>query len=228
MTFSIEDLNLSDAPIEGVEEAFANWQEPSEFPPPPPPGKHSAVIKDIRDAKEQDGVLKVVLDLELRGGEGDQKPLNFVRLSGKMFERQGTRTSQLLDFVKSAGMQQVPRSNKEFAAALKRLMDSAQTVNFQLDWRAYCSNCASTKLLELTGEQTDDAARDALNAMYSSDAAAAKKIRDEVSKVGTKAKNYKGFPEGHNGLRSDTFDCPACGQELRAQANITRWLRPST
>ena len=229
MPLDLESMNLDDTPIEGIEQAFENWQEPQEFPPPPPPGKHSAIIKDIREAKENDHVLTVTLDLEVRGGDADGKPLNFVRLSGRMFERGGYRTSQLLDFIKSAGAQQVPHSNKEFALLLKSLMEQAKTVNFQLDWRAYCTSCAATKLMELTATVTDEAAKGALAYLMQTDREKGLKVRNEVSKVGTKFKNYKAFPVVPNtDQRKDLVDCPQCGAELRAQANITRWLRPST
>jgi hypothetical protein len=228
MPLDIEAMNLDDTPIEGIEQAFENWQEPQEFPPPPPPGKHSAIIKDIRECKEANHVLSVTLDLEVRGGEADARPLNFVRLSGKMFDRGGYRTSQLLDFVKSAGAQQVPHSNKEFAILLKFLQDQGKTVNFQLDWRAYCSSCANSKLMELTATVTDEAAKDALAYLRQTDGKKFNEVRSAVGKVGTKFKNYKAFPLVPNtDQRKDLVDCPTCGAELRAQANITRWLRPS-
>lgn len=232
--FDITSLNLDDSPIEGIEEAFAAWQEPAEFPPPPPPGKKSAVVAMIRDMKQVNGNLSVNLDLKLKGGTDDDKPLNFVRLSGKMFERNGARTSQLLDFVKSSGAQQAPTSNKLFAICIQRMIDAGTLVYFQVDWRAYCSNCANTKLMEETGEVTDAAAGAALEDIKRTDSRRGAEIQKRVRQAGEKFKNYRTFPEiagaqkDEHGVvpRKDIVNCPTCGQELRAQANITRWLKP--
>ena len=233
--FDVESLNLDDSPIDGIEEAFQNWSEPQEFPPPPPPGKKSAVVTQIRDMKQNAGVLSVVLDLQLRGGEDEGKPLNFVRLSGKMYDRTSshTRTSQLLDFIKSGGVQQVPNSNKQFAQCIQRMIDAATLAYFQVDWRAYCTNCANTKLMEETGEVTDDAAGAALDDIKRTDSRRGAEIQKKVRQAGEKFKNYRAFPEiagatkGADGMvpRKDIVNCPTCGQELRAQANITRWLK---
>ena len=231
--FDISALNLDDSPIEGIEEAFQNWSEPQEFPPPPPPGKKSAVVASIRDMKQLNGNLSVNLDMTLKGGADDGKPLNFVRLSGKMFERGGVRTSQLLDFVKSSGAQQVPNSNLQFAQYLKRMVDAGTLVYFQVDWRAYCTNCANTALMDETGEQTDAAAAAALEELRRSDGRRAAEIQKKVRAAGEQFKHYRTFPEMPGGVkgadgvvpRKDIVNCPKCGQELRAQANITRWLK---
>ena len=44
MSFDITTLQLDEAPLEGLEQAYENWQEQPEFPPALKPGKHIAVI----------------------------------------------------------------------------------------------------------------------------------------------------------------------------------------
>jgi len=229
--FDIESLNLDNTPIEGIEEAFDNWEEPSEFPPPPQPGKKSAVVAAIREMRETanaDGkkVLHVTIDLKMRGGDDEDKAINFVRLSGTMFDRASGRSSQLLDFVKSSGVQQVPATNLQFAQYIKQMVDKATLVYFQVDWQGYCSNCANNCMMAETGEMTDAAAREALEEIRRNDLQRFRDIKKKVGKEGTKFKNYRQFPElpGGNG-RKDSVDCPVCGQEVRARANITRWLQ---
>jgi hypothetical protein len=224
MSFDISELALDDTPLEGLEQAANDWQEQPEFPPALNPGKHSAAIT-IREGKLENGILKVTLDLECKGGNEDGEKLNFVRLSGKMFTlRDGRTTSQILDVIKSSGIEGVPKSQKDLGEMLKHIQDTGKLVNFQSDLRTYCSTCASNKMLELTGELTDDAAKEKLKAMP---AEQSKPIYDAIRKAAEKHRNYKAIPMGPNGRHVDTVECPTCKQELRVQADVTRWLRPS-
>lgn len=233
--FDINTLNLDDTPIEGMEEAFEHWQEARDFPPPPKPGKKSAIIADIREVKQNNGILNIQLDLTLKGGEDDGHALNFTRLSSKMFERGGVRTSQVIDFFKSAGVAQAPQTNKQIGMLLTHMKDAATTVNFQVDWRAYCMDCGNKVLMEQTGELTDEAARNMLVNILMTDPKRGVEIQKTVRKAGEKFRSYKSFPEAPNAqagpdgfvARQDVVKCPTCGAELRAQANITRWLRPT-
>lgn len=215
MTFDINELNLSDDPIEGIEEAFDNWQEAPAFAPPPSPGPQRATFA-IDKATAVDGVLKLELTFTVVGGDSDAARIPFQRVSSKMFERRdGTKTSQVMDILHSAGVSQSPKSLREVAQQMKALADSGAIVSFQLDWRGTCLDCYKSHLRELTGAATDDEAKNS----------ATKEQRKAADKFAVKAKNAKAFPIGANGERLIEFKCPVCGGDIRAQANIVRYLK---
>src|SRR5512137_3014895 len=111
------DIQFSDEPL-GLEQDFEKWQEAPEFAPPPPAGKYRAYIDSIRNEEEygERKRYRAVLDLRIVGGKEDGRLITWVRLSNKESDRKstGTRSSMLLDLVKSAGVSVAPRSNKDF------------------------------------------------------------------------------------------------------------------
>ena len=218
MTLDIESLNLSDDPIEGLEEAFDNWQEPPAFGAPPAAGPQRATFA-IDTASSADGVLKFELTYTIVGGADDAKTIRFQRISSKMFERRdGTRTSQVIDLLMSAGVQQRPHSLKEVAQVMKSASEGGKIASFQHDWRGACMDCYKAKLRELTGTDNDDAAK----------VAATKAQRKEADKFAVKFKNFKAFPVGTSGERLIEVKCPVCGGDIRAQSNIVRFLAPGS
>lgn len=215
MTFSIEELNLSDAPIEGLEEAFDNWQEAPPFAPPPEPGPLHARFA-IDNGGVVDGVLKLELTFTVVGGNSDGGRIPFQRVSSKLFERRdGTRTSQVMDILHSAGVAQSPKSLREIGQQMTALSNAGSIVSFQHDWRGACADCYKSKLRELTGSATDEEAK----------AASSKEQRKAADKFAVKYKNWKAFPIGPNGEKLVESKCPACGGDIRAQSNIVRYLK---
>ena len=223
----IEGLGLSEAPIEGIQEVFENWEEQNEFPPLPTPGKHSFLVTDIRDLKQgEDGVLTAVLDLEVKdGGTEDGKRVNFVRVSTR--KSQFTERVGLVDLARSAGCYQVPSSNREWGLYLKGLVDTQTPVRNQGDWRAFCTACNSNMLMKLTQCDTDQAAQNTMDYMRKTEPDKARGIQKQVSKFATVANNYKQFPENGKGGRVEAVSCKNCQAEIRAQYNVTRWLKPT-
>ena len=84
----------------------------------------------------------------------------------------------------------------------------------QIDWRGFCTTCYENKLRELTGAADLAAAK----------TQATPDQKKQASKYATKAKNYRGFPSTTNGARADSFICPVCKDEVRAQVNIQRFI----
>jgi len=225
MSFDIESLNLDETPLEGLEEAAEKWVESPEFPPAIKPGKHSGIITSIRDMTGDNGILKVTLDLECRDSESYGEKINFQRFSSKLFQRRdGTVTSQLLDLIKSSGIEQKPRSLKDLAEILNFLMTDEKFVNFQSDLRTYCSACGNNKLMEITGEATAEDAKVALQNMEQSEK---NKAYNDVRKAAEKHKNARAIPINQaTGRHLDSVECPDCGADLRVNAAIVRWLKP--
>jgi hypothetical protein len=226
VTFNIEELNLSDVPLEAMDTAFDNWDEALPFQPPPSPGPQSAIIDpdsaevkaDLLDDNTQ--VIKANITFLIRGGKDDNGRVSFVRVSSKPFTRRGkngdVKTSQIMDIVKSTGYAEPIHSLKDLGAAFNNVIQMARLVRFDLDWRGFCSTCYANKLIELTKSATIEEAKQK---------ASLEQIK-LASKFATKAKSYRAFPSGTNGDRMPMLDCPVCGSEVRAQANITRYLAP--
>ena len=225
MSFDINELQLDDTPIEGLAEAAENWAEQPEFPPAIKPGKHQAAIT-VQEAQVVDSVIKLVLDLECKGGDEDGERLTFQRVSSKMFQkRDGSYTSQLLDMIMSRGLEGTPKSNKDLMEMVKHIQDTAKLVNFQSDLGTWCKNCASVAMLDVTGAQTEEEAKATLTAM---EPEAYKAAYKEIRTKAEKNRNHRSIPLGPNGRHVDEVECKDCGATLRVNANISRWLRPST
>ena len=234
MAFDIESLNLDDMPLEGLEEAFDAWSPALEFPPAIRPGKHSAIISDLRDASVKNNVLNVSVDLECKGNGEDGEKVTFVRLSGKMFPRfrDGVVSSQILDLIKSSGIDQKPKSNKDLLAIIKYLQDGNKFVSFKSDLRTYCTVCANKVLFAATSvepegtsvEEVKAAQTMAYNILSAMPAEEAKRINKEIRKAGTKHSSAKAIPLGASGRHLDIVKCPGCEADLRVQVNIVNWL----
>ncbi len=211
---------LAETPLEGLDEAMDGWQEQPEFPPPPPPGKKRGVISKInyeQSKQRDDGNVTLVFDLEIRGGEEDGRSIPFMRASSKLYDRGGSRTSQLIDVLQSAGINTGVRTVKDIVEAVKALSDQGRLVHFQLDWQGYCTTCAKEKAVELTGEFDSTEAFKVLTPEH----------RKEVGKYATVYKGYRKFPDV-NGVKQGSGVCSndPNHDDVQARANITRWLKP--
>jgi hypothetical protein len=215
-----DEMNFSDDPIE-TQQSYDEWEPAPEFAPPPVAGTYRTYVSEIREAKEFDAKngkrLTATLDFRIVGGQYDERAITWQRVSNaEMTRSNGKTSSMLLDLAKSAGIAQAPRSNKEFYTVIQGLKDRGPGASFstQIDWRGFCTTCYENKLKELTGTQTLDDAK----------AAATPEQKKAASKFATKAKNYRGFPSTNNGARADSFICPVCKDEVRAQVQIQRFL----
>ncbi|MFA5352629.1 MAG: hypothetical protein WC291_00200 [Thermodesulfovibrionales bacterium] len=215
---------FSDEPID-VQQDFDNWEPAPEFAPPPPAGTYQTYLSEIRDEKEGDTPvgkrLTAVVDLRIIGGDNDDRAITWQRVSNRESEYQGKRRSQMLDLLKCAGVAQAPRSNREFSVALHSVHDRGKGAPFktQIDWRGFCTTCYEKRLMELTGGETVEIAKSLASNL-------SQEQRKALGKFATKAKNYRAFPamDGDKAGRKDTFICPDCGDEVRAQVNISRFL----
>jgi hypothetical protein len=216
-----EPMNFSDEPLELSQSDFDDWAPAPEFAPPPPAATYSVYVSEIREEKEFDTQkgkrYSATIDLRIIGGEYDDRAITWQRLSNTEFERKqdGRRTSQLMDLIKSAGIPQAPRSNREYSVALHGLHDRGPAAPFkvQIDWRGFCTSCYEKALMAATGAGTPEEAK----------AAASGEDKGTASKGAVKAKNYRGFPSNPAGGKADTFVCPDCGEEVRAQVRIVRF-----
>jgi hypothetical protein len=215
-----EEMNFSDEPID-VQQDFDNWEPAPEFAPPPAAGTYQTFLSEIREAKEFDfnggKRLTATVDLRIIGGQYDDRAITWVRVTNAERTRSNGKTSsQMMDLVKCGGLQQAPKSNKEYYVALQGLKDRGPAAGFktQIDWRGFCTTCYETKLMALTGITTADAAKTAATAEQ----------KKEASKFATKAKNYRAFPTLPSGAKADSFICADCKDEVRAQVNVQRFL----
>lgn len=187
-----------------------NWQEQEDFPPALPEGTYRGKVDKIRSADvREDGYLGTVVDLRVVGGAYDNRTVTWQRISNKPRE-EGNRASMLTDLLQSAGVRgTAPRSNQEYGAALNHICETATPVTFSVGWRGFCSVCYETKLVELTGASSASEAK----------MVASTDVKKEASKFATKAKSSRSFPNGQ-----DVMSCPTCGNEVRAQVQIRKFL----
>jgi|WetSurMetagenome_2_1015567.scaffolds.fasta_scaffold11627_5 hypothetical protein len=216
----MSELNFSDEPIDSQTD-FDNWEPAPEFAPPPAAGTYRTYVSEIREAKEFDAKagkrLNATLDFRIVGGQYDDRAITWQRISNAEFERRdGHRSSMMLDLVKSAGIQQAPRSNKEFYLTLQSLKDRGPAGLFgtQIDWRGFCTGCYEKALMAVTGTTNSEAAK----------AVATGEQKGTASKEAVKAKNYRAFPTTPNGSKADSFICKDCQGEVRAQVKVQRFL----
>ena len=219
MPIDFSQMHFSEQPIEGIEQDQENWKSPSEFPPPPDPGTYRAFIKQIRDVREKitDKGPRLVVSYDAHLVELD-RTINFNWISNIEFNTNDRgRTSTMLDMVKSAGVTGVIRTNQDFAKILDKMEGNNQfTFRINIDWRGSCRTCYAQKLMELTGDDTSELAA----------AHASKEQKDEANKFALKFKNFRQFPPADTDpmKRKSTAVCADCGDEIRAQANINRYL----
>lgn len=218
----IDFTNISDTVIDGLEDDQSKWKPASEFPPPPDAGVYSVFIKQIRDTREKTTPsgprLVVSYDAEIIGPKFEGRVLTFQWASNVEFMTSDRgRTSTLLDLVKSAGVKGVIRTNADFAKILNNMEGNRQyAFDAMNDWRGSCRSCYNQKLMELTGSETPE-----LAALHCS-----AEQKREANNFAVKFKNHRQFPVTDNDAskRKDIVICSDCGDEIRAQANITRYL----
>ncbi len=214
-----DELNFSDEQLE-TQQSFDDWEPAPEFAPPPPAATYRTYLSEIREAKEFEARvgkrLTATIDLRIVGGQYDDRAITWQRVSNaEMQRRNGKTSSMMLDMIKSAGIAQAPRSNREFYQVLQSLKDQGPAKSFgtQIDWRGFCTTCYEKKLMELTGLSVDNAKANATPDQ-----------KKEASKYATKAKGYRSFPTTNNGGKADSFICNDCKNEVRAQVNIQRFI----
>jgi hypothetical protein len=213
------ELNFSDEPLD-VQQAFDEWEPAPEFAPPPPAGVYQMYLSNLREIKENETKVGkrvfATFDLRISGGQFDDRAINYQRVNNVEFERKdGKKSSFMLDLIKSAGIQQAPRSNKDFANILQNMAEGGPQFTFkaQVDWEGVCSVCRDKSMMASTNTTTLDEAK----------VAATKDTWDTARKASVKAKNARAFPLNQNGSRKEEFICAECGNQVRAQVKITRF-----
>jgi len=213
---------FSNEPIPDVQQQYDDWEPQAEFAPPIPAGVYNFYLAQVRSEREintQKGLRYMAqVDVRVLGGEHDDRAVTYQRVSNAEFERprgSGKFTSTLMDLAKTAG-QQPPKSNQEASELLNSMVQRGTGVSFkaQVDWRGFCIPCYEKALKRLTG------AYDVAEAKSTAD----KDQYKEANAAGSKAKSMRNFPEDGNGNRKDTLICPDCGNEVRANVEIRRFV----
>jgi len=223
MPIDLNNTLISDEPIPGLVDDQLSWQPPTEFPKlPKGQTAYSLKINQIREANDIQTAngkrINVTLDFEIVGGERDGTKVTFQRLNNVEFNTNDRgRTSFLLDFIMSTGARPNLRSNKDFLVQLNAMEAKGNVAKGYLDWEGMCLPCFDKALMEKTGGSDRE----------TSLKLADPKIKKEARKFATKAKNYGEFPENPLNPKEklEYFECPTCGEEVRAQVKITRWFR---
>lgn len=218
----MDELIFSDEPIES-KVVWEDWEEAPEFAPPPPAGiyrMHVALVREQRAFKNRDGADRfgATVDYRIIGGEYDDRAITFVRLSNAEFERNGKYTSTLADLAHAIGQKEALRSNRDFQQWLLAMVAQGKQNFFtaQLEWRGFCTTCNEKALMRVTFTGSAAEAKEkATPEQYT-----------EAQKEGTKAKSARGFPKDKDGKTLDTFLCDSCKNEVRARAEIRRYLDP--
>ena len=224
----IEAMGLSEEPIEGLDEAFEQWQPDSDLPPTRP-GKHQASVREIQDQEVRNDNLFLTLGFDLKGGEEDGEQFNFVRLDSFLRKgMDGVVRSGILNMVKSSGIEGKATSLKELAELVNHLIATGRTTNFKTGLETYCKDCAADKRMEITGCESDEDAKVAMQAMENTEEnkyARSRAYRD-VAKAARKH-TTSGIPKRADGRHVPTVECPVHHTELKVRPVIVQWLKPS-
>jgi len=86
----------------------------------------------------KNGALTVQIDPTIVGGDHDGFQLRYIKVSAKVFQRNGTNVSQLGDYLKACGVTGTFTSPQELADAAE--ITAGQVYQAELDWRAYKDN----------------------------------------------------------------------------------------
>lgn len=81
------------------------------------------------------GALSIQIDPTIVGPTNEGFTVRFVKVSGKVFDRDGKKVSQIGDYLKALGFRGVLRSNDDLANAVEA--NAGQVYEAKLDWRAY-------------------------------------------------------------------------------------------
>lgn len=81
------------------------------------------------------GSLSVQIDPAIVGPTNEGFTVRFVKVSAKVFDRNGAKASQTGDYLKSCGFSGVLKSEQDIADAIEATAN--QTYQAKLDWRAY-------------------------------------------------------------------------------------------
>lgn len=81
------------------------------------------------------GALSVQIDPTIAGPTNEGFTVRFTKISGKAFDRDGKKVSQIGDYLTSHGYKGVLRSEQDMADAVEAT--AGQVYEAKLDWRAY-------------------------------------------------------------------------------------------
>jgi len=203
---------LSDEQLGGWGE---DWGERQEFPPAIPADNYhlTVTVDDTRDGDcslvagvikkgDREGLTFVGGTFSFKVAEGD-----FVGRAGPRFQYLNsivspfTGHSDIGDMLNSFGAPE-PSSDLEIAEIIMGLSgNEGASCRAQVDWRGICRACRTAYL----DENPDD---------YRG-----------ADKVAIVAKSARQFPDSVNGVgKLDVMDCTTCGEEVRAQLFIRRFL----
>ena len=227
MNIDLEKLNIPDEEIEGLAAAFEEWEEPQLFPPPVGPGPKNAIIADAElNFNQGTKILNGQFSFSIQGGEDDGGRVSFVRLSSKMFSRNGNQSSQMLDMVKSSGIDRKPSTIRDLAETIQDIAENEKKLRIDTDLEAYCKKCAEAAKRELLGLEEDADDDDVKIAMKELKGNELKKFRTAFRKASTPFRNYKSIPKDSKGKYVDSVTCPVCGDVLTVRSILRRFLAP--
>lgn len=218
----IDISQFSSTVIEGLEEDQQSWKPPDKFPPPPDPGAYRVFIKKIRSSNEKmtphGKRMSVCFDLEiLDPGSFQGRILAFQWAGNYEYKTEDRgRTSGLLDLIQSAGVKTRVSSNADFAGILNQMEDNpSKAFKVLNDWRGSCRSCFEDRIKLLTGQDSREAAMERLTPEQ----------KAEANKFALKFANARQFPlVGTGNKRKASVECNDCGETIRAQANVVRYL----
>jgi len=142
--------------------------------------------------------------------------------------RGGRLPSDIIDMVRSSGIEGVPRTSHDLIEMIDNLQKTGRCVNFKTNLEATCSDCAKEVLMKETETDTIEAAYEALTAIQQSDPERAKAIRKAEREARTPFKSARAIkvdPETKQFVSE--VECPRCHKMLFVRPRIALWLAPS-
>lgn len=203
---SLDEVLSSMAPEPAVEQPdLDNYKDASEFPPPVPRGKYT-LIQDgppTDFASNAPGVLTATLQFRISGGEYDGRRVTYVRISTKVFDRDGAKVSQAADYLRAIGSTERPANVREWGAFFNSC--DGKSLEAMLDWEGSCGDCYEAAKAAAGGSPGDIPRADRKKWTLTGEA------RFPMSTAG--------------GRQSDGVECPNCHQPtIRAQQRVTRMI----
>ena len=202
---SLDEVLSTMAPEPVVEQIdFDNYKDASEFPPPVPKGKYTLVQDGVPEfASNAPGVLTATTHHKINGGEHDGRRVTYVRISTKVFDRDGVKVSQAADYLRAIGSSDKPSGVREWGEFF--VSCDGKPWDAMLDWEGSCGDCYEVAKNAAGGNPKD--------------------IERAERKKWTLTGEAR-FPMSPSGGRQfDGVACPNCGNAtIRAQQRVTRMI----
>lgn len=192
------ELDFSTEPIPGLDEALENYGKPR----PRPHGRVNVILTDYNPEWVYIGVSKNNRPYALANG------MDFVVVGGEWDGQQLENLSgiNLFGIVTQTGSQVT--CEQDFLELLEEIKNTGEVIQLGLEWEGSSSTLYKQKLMELTGTDDYESAKDAADKVQ----------KREANEAATILKSVKQFPTNPDGSPSPVADVN--GEQIYAETYV--------